>query len=126
MKERVDLLILDDWGQPLNANHHRDLMEIVEDRYRRGSLLITSQVPVDHWHEIIGDPTIAERGSRTCVAFSFTRGKAVPDSSLEACPCGILTQRNHRTRYPHRTHTRRNVPSAPQATLLRSAFTQTT
>ena len=35
-------------------------MEIVEDRYGRGSLLITSQVPVDHWHEIIGDPTIAD------------------------------------------------------------------
>ena len=35
-------------------------MEIVEDRYGRGSLLITSQIPVDHWHEIIGNPTIAD------------------------------------------------------------------
>ncbi|MBF0562072.1 MAG: ATP-binding protein [Alphaproteobacteria bacterium] len=57
---RVDLLILDDWGSPLTPDHRRDLMEIVEDRYGRGSLLITSQVPVDHWHEIIGDPTIAD------------------------------------------------------------------
>jgi DNA replication protein DnaC len=58
---RIDLLILDDWGlQVMSANHRRDLMEIVEDRYGRGSLLITSQVPVNRWHEIIGDPTIAD------------------------------------------------------------------
>ena len=58
---RVDLLILDDWGpQVMTADHRRDLMEIVEDRYGRGSLLITSQVPVDRWHEIIGDPTLAD------------------------------------------------------------------
>ena len=52
--------LLDDWGQPLTPDHRRDLMEIVEDRYGRGSLLITSQIPVDHWHEIIGNPTIAD------------------------------------------------------------------
>jgi len=58
---RTDLLILDDWGlQVMTANHRRDLMEIVEDRYDRGSLIITSQVPVNRWHEIIGDPTIAD------------------------------------------------------------------
>jgi DNA replication protein DnaC len=55
------LLILDDWGpQVMSADHRRDLMEIVEDRYGRGSLLITSQVPVNRWHEIIGDPTLAD------------------------------------------------------------------
>jgi DNA replication protein DnaC len=58
---RPDLLILDDWGpQVMSADHRRDLMEIVEDRYGRGSLLITSQVPVNRWHEIIGDPTLAD------------------------------------------------------------------
>jgi DNA replication protein DnaC len=58
---RIDLLILDDWGlQAMTAHHRRDLMEIVEDRYGRGSMLITSQVPVNRWHEIIGDPTIAD------------------------------------------------------------------
>ena len=58
---RVDLLILDDWGpHVLTADHRRDLMEIVEDRYSRGSMLITSQVPVSRWHEIIGDPTLAD------------------------------------------------------------------
>jgi DNA replication protein DnaC len=57
---RVNLLLLDDFGQPLSAEHRRDLLEIVEDRHARGSLLITSQVPVDRWHEVIGDPTLAD------------------------------------------------------------------
>jgi DNA replication protein DnaC len=59
--ERVRLLIIDDWGpEPLNAEQRRDLLEIVDDRYDRGSLLITSQVPVSRWHEVIGDPTLAD------------------------------------------------------------------
>jgi len=58
---RVQLLILDDWGlAPLNAEQRRDLLEIMDDRHGRGSTLVTSQVPVDHWHEVIGDPTIAD------------------------------------------------------------------
>jgi DNA replication protein DnaC len=58
---RVDLLILDDWGpEPLTPEQRRDLLEIVEDRYNAGSLIITSQVPVDHWYEIVGDPTLAD------------------------------------------------------------------
>ena len=58
---RVDLLILDDWGpEPLTAEQRRDLLEIVDDRYDKGSLLITSQVPVSRWHEIIGDMTLGD------------------------------------------------------------------
>jgi len=58
---RVDLLILDDWGpETLNPEQRRDLLEIVEDRYDTRSLIVTSQVPVDRWYEIIGDPTIAD------------------------------------------------------------------
>jgi DNA replication protein DnaC len=58
---KVDLLILDDWGPDrLNANQRRDLMEIVEDRYGRGSNLITSQLPMDSWHEVIAEPTFAD------------------------------------------------------------------
>jgi DNA replication protein DnaC len=58
---RVDLLILDDWGpETLNVDQRRDLLEIVEDRHDRRSIIITSQVPVDQWYEIIGDPTIAD------------------------------------------------------------------
>jgi DNA replication protein DnaC len=58
---RADLLILDDWGPDrLSAEQRRDLMEIVEDRYGRGSTLITSQLPVDAWHQVIGEPTFAD------------------------------------------------------------------
>jgi DNA replication protein DnaC len=58
---KADVLIIDDWGPDrLTASQRRDLMEIVEDRYGRGSTLITSQLPVDAWHEIIGDPTFAD------------------------------------------------------------------
>ena len=58
---RVELLILDDWGlSPVTAEQRRDLLEIMEDRHGRGSTMITSQLPVEHWHEIIGDPTIAD------------------------------------------------------------------
>jgi DNA replication protein DnaC len=58
---RVDLLIRDDWGpEPLIAEQQRDLLEIVEDRYSAGSLIITSQVPIDRWYEIVGNPTLAD------------------------------------------------------------------
>jgi IstB-like ATP binding protein len=59
--ERTRLLIIDDWGpEPLNAEQRRDLLEIVDDREGKGSLLITSQVPIGRWHEIIGDPTLGD------------------------------------------------------------------
>jgi len=58
---KTGLLILDDWGPDrLNATQRRDLMEIVEDRYEAGSILITSQLPVDTWHDVIGEPTFAD------------------------------------------------------------------
>jgi DNA replication protein DnaC len=58
---RVDLLVLDDWGpEQLNAEQRRDLLEIVEDRYDTRSIIITSQLPVERWYEIIGNPTLAD------------------------------------------------------------------
>jgi len=58
---RADLLILDDWGlEPLDAAARHDLLEIIEERYGRRSTIITSQLPIDRWHEIIGDPTYAD------------------------------------------------------------------
>ena len=58
---KADLLILDDWGPDrLTAPQRRDLMEIVEERYGRGSTLITSQLTVDKWHDVIGEPTFAD------------------------------------------------------------------
>lgn len=57
----VKLLILDDWGlEPLGPDQRRDLLEIIEERYGRGATLITSQLPVDKWHAVIGDPTLAD------------------------------------------------------------------
>src|SRR5271155_1374036 len=58
---RVELLILDDWGlATLTPEQGRDILEIVEDRHNRGSTIVTSQLPVDHWHEAIANPTIAD------------------------------------------------------------------
>ena len=57
----VQLLILDDWGlEPLDAAARHDLLEILEERHGRRSTIVTSQLPVDKWHDVIGDPTYAD------------------------------------------------------------------
>ncbi len=59
--ERVDLLILDDWGlAPLEGQAQHDLLEVVDDRAGKRSILATSQVPTDQWHFMIGDPSVAD------------------------------------------------------------------
>ena len=59
--ERADLLVLDDFGiQPFDAGGRMNLMDIVEDRHGKKSRLITSQVPVKDWYDIIGEKTIAD------------------------------------------------------------------
>jgi len=66
MLERTRLLIIDDWGpEPLTLEQRRDLLEIVDDRYDKGSLLITSQIPIPRWHEVIGDMTLAQSPHRS-------------------------------------------------------------
>jgi len=58
---RVELLILDDWGLAnLTPDQGRDLLEILDDRHGRGSTIVTSQVDVKHWHEMIANPTVAD------------------------------------------------------------------
>jgi len=58
---KTELLIIDDWGlQILVQTQRNDLLEIIEDRHGRGATLITSQLPIPHWHEAIGDPTLAD------------------------------------------------------------------
>ena len=58
---KVDLLILDDWGpETLTDDQRRDLLEIIDDRHEMRSVIITSQVPIGQWYEIIGNPTIAD------------------------------------------------------------------
>lgn len=59
--ERQDLLILDDFGiQPLDAQSRTILMEIIEDRHEKRSTLLTSQVPVNKWFDVIGEQTVAD------------------------------------------------------------------
>ena len=58
---KTDLLILDDWGiQKVSAAQRNDLMEVIEDRHGRRSTLIASQLPIEHWHDYIGEATIAD------------------------------------------------------------------
>jgi len=58
---KIDLLILDDWGiGPLGLEERSDLLELLEDRYNAKSTAIVSQLPVDRWHELIGDPSMAD------------------------------------------------------------------
>jgi DNA replication protein DnaC len=58
---RFDVVVLDDWGLvPLADSERRDLLEIMEDRYGNRSTVLTSQMPVEQWHDQVGDPTIAD------------------------------------------------------------------
>lgn len=58
---RTRLLIIDDWGlAPLDDPGRHDLLEVLDDRYARRGTLVTSQVPVEHWHELVGDPTFGD------------------------------------------------------------------
>ena len=58
---RTDLLILDDWGlTPIQDVQRRDLLEILDDRFNAKATLIASQLPIDHWHDYIGDSTLAD------------------------------------------------------------------
>ena len=59
--ERTHLIILDDFGlQPLDATTRIALLQILEDRYGKQSIMISSQLPVAKWHDVIGEPTIAD------------------------------------------------------------------
>ena len=58
---KVDVLLLDDWGlAPMTPEARHDLLEIIDDRHGRKSTIVTSQLPTDHWHEAIGDATLAD------------------------------------------------------------------
>ena len=58
---KTDLLLLDDWGmQKVTSQQRQDLMEVIEDRHGRGSTLIASQLPNEHWYDQIGSATLAD------------------------------------------------------------------
>ena len=58
---KTSVLVIDDWGvSKLSAENRRDLLEIIEDRHGLSSTIVTSQLPVQNWHAVIGDPTLAD------------------------------------------------------------------
>jgi DNA replication protein DnaC len=58
---RTRVLVIDDWAMvKLTAEQRRDLMEVIDDRHGRGSTIVATQVPVERWHDMIGDPTYAD------------------------------------------------------------------
>lgn len=58
---KTDLLILDDWGLSTFTNEsRRDFLELLDDRYQQRSTIITSQLPIAHWHEYIAETTLAD------------------------------------------------------------------
>ncbi len=58
---KIDCLILDDWGlEPLKAAQRNDLMEIMDDRHESSSTVMVSQLPTDQWYQTIGDNTLAD------------------------------------------------------------------
>ena len=109
---KVDLLILDDWGPDrLTASQRRDLMEIVEDRYGRGSTLITSQLPVDTWHEVIGEPTFADAILDRIVHNAYRLALDGPSMRKpEAAEADAAADERHQQRPPPRRPSRRKEP----------------
>lgn len=58
---KAAVLVIDDWGLATLTHHqYRDFLEILDDRHGSGSTLITSQFPISAWHDLIGDPTVAD------------------------------------------------------------------
>jgi DNA replication protein DnaC len=58
---KTDVVILDDWAlAPLGDEHRRDILELLEDRHDRRATVVTSQLPIEHWHEALGEPTLAD------------------------------------------------------------------
>jgi DNA replication protein DnaC len=87
---RTELLLLDDWGlAKLNAAQRGDLMELIEERHGRHSTLIASQLPVETWHELIGEATLADAildrllhsAHRLALSGESMRRGAVPDAT---------------------------------------------
>ena len=89
---KTDLLILDDWGlAPFTGEQRRDMLELLDDRYGQRSTIVTSQMPVDNWHELIGDPTLADAILDRLVhnAYRAPRTNHAALASLRSdCPAG--------------------------------------
>ena len=108
---KAQLLILDDWGPDrLTATQRRDLMEIVEERYGRGSTMITSQLPIKAWHDVIGEPTFADAILDRIVHNAYDADwfrDALKDKGIRPCIPGRKS-RGKAVRYDKRRYRRRN------------------
>ena len=141
---KVDVLVLDDFGlQPVPASRAADLLEVIEDRHGLRSTIVTSQLPVGHWHEALGEPTIADaildrlvhnayrlelrgdsRRRATRAADDPLEGIAAPDAAITPNPPVSDTPgraRRHRggmddSPAPRPSPTPGDVPDYPQTT----------
>jgi DNA replication protein DnaC len=110
---RIELLILDDWGLSVLTQAQRiDLLEILEDRNGRGSTIVTSQIPVDQWHEVIADPTLvltlastasfttptASRSPETACEGSLANGPLTPDKTPDPIAMSVKPPDRPRSR----------------------------
>jgi DNA replication protein DnaC len=88
MLSRVDLLILDDWGlAPLTGEQRLDLLEVVDNRHQRGSTIITSRVPMEHWHDVDAVlDRIVHNAHRLALKGDSMRKIAAPRANLDATP----------------------------------------
>ena len=88
---RVELLILDDWGL---AEQGRDLLKILDDRHGRGPTIVTSQLDLKHWHDMIANPTVADailgrlvhNAHRLNLTGESLRKAITKRAALEHCP----------------------------------------
>ncbi|SFL25304.1 IstB-like ATP binding protein, partial [Mesorhizobium albiziae] len=107
---KTDLLILDDWGpEKLNDDQRRDVLEIIEDRYERRSTIVTSQLPLDHWYEIIATqlwPMPSWTASFTTPIASISPVKACENSARQE---RLIQRKLDRKRNPIQTSTRPRI-----------------
>ncbi len=85
MLTRVDVLLLGDWGLEggITDRQRRDLLEVLDYRYASRLTIVTSQLPVESWHQHIGDPTLADvildrlvhNAHRNCLGWAFDASK---------------------------------------------------
>lgn len=89
---KTDVLVLDDWGlAPFSAENRHDLLEVLEDRHGLRSTVVTSQLPVDKWHDFVGDPTLADAILDRLVHNAYKlnlKGDSMRQRSRPAVPTG--------------------------------------
>lgn len=86
---RTNLLVIDDWGlSTLNDTERGELLEILEDRHNLQSTIVTSQLPVKHWHEVIGNATLADAILDRLVHNAYTielKGESMRKVKIQRC-----------------------------------------